>query len=430
MALTASIGSNEETAGGAIDAPPGSDISRVRPADVLRAASAEARTRPVLVVAMCAAMQGIGGGLGWSLTPALMPAIAKDLHLGHAASGFVFGAASLGIALASPFGGAAVDRFGARRVAGLAVIAGALACAARALATSTWSFALVMFLFGLHIGFTAPAIPKALAAHLPIQRVARANGFALLAYTLGTALTMRIARTTLLPAFGGWRAVMIAAGVAMAAAGVLWLLLVRDGQSIARHAKVTDALALVKDTQVLRVATMHFVVFGGYLALLAMLPRALVERGMPLASVGTAIALWLVCAGLANFAGPWLSDVLGRRRPLFVGGALVAGVALFGVALATAFAPAKIPIFLAIAAVGGGSFAPLLLTAPLELPSVGPAKAGAALGLLMLVGQIGGFLLPVVSGAMADAAGSPIAIALIAAAHLFVVVPAIGLRTR
>ena len=387
--------------------------------------------RPLLVVAMCAAMQGIGGGLGWSLTPALMPTIGKDLGLGHTATGFVFDAASLGIALASPFGGAAVDRWGARKVAGLAMLAGALACASRAFATGTWSFAFTMFLFGLHVGFTAPAIPKALAGHLPVQKIARANGLALLAYTLGTALTMRIARTTLLPAFGSWRAVMIAAGVAMAAAGALWLLVVRDGRSIARHAKITDGIALVRDGQVRRVAVMHFLVFGGYLALLSLLPRALSERGMKPAEVGATIALWLLSAGFANFAGPWLSDVLGRRRAVFVGGALLAGLAFFGVAIAAARGnTGAIPVLLAIAAVGGGSFAPLLLTAPLEIPSVGPAKAGAALGLLMLVGQVGGFLLPVLSGAMADRLGAAAALAFLAVAHLLVLVPALGLRTR
>ena len=72
------------------------------------------------------ALQAIGGGLGWSIMPATMPVIAKELGLGHGASGFIFGAASLGIALASPVGGAAVDRFGARRVAGIAMLAGAL----------------------------------------------------------------------------------------------------------------------------------------------------------------------------------------------------------------------------------------------------------------------------------------------------------------
>jgi MFS family permease len=394
-------------------------------------AEVEARTaRPVLVVTMCAAMQGIGGGLGWSILPALMPTVAKDLGLGHTASGFVFGAASLGIALASPIGGATVDRYGARRVAGLAMLAGAVACAARAFSGGMLSLALTMLLFGLHIGFTAPAIPKALAAHVRLDRVARYNGLALLAYTLGTAVTMLVARTVLLPLFGSWRGVMIGAGAAMAVAGVAWLMLVRDGSAPIRHAKMTDSLALARNGQVLRVAFMHFLVFGGYLALLSLLPRALVESGMPPSQVGLAIATWLLFAGLANFGGPWLSDVLGRRRPVFLGGAALAAAALFGVALAAAYAPSKIPIFLAIAAIGGGSFAPLLLTLPLELPDVGPARAGAALGLLMLVGQAGGFLLPVVSGAMAEAAGSPAALAVLAVAHLLVVVPVIGLRSR
>jgi NNP family nitrate/nitrite transporter-like MFS transporter len=391
----------------------------------------EARTsRPALVVCMCALIQGIGGGLGWSVMPALMPAIGKDLGLGHTASGFVFGAASLGIALASPFGGAAVDRYGARKVAGLALLFGAAACAARAFGTGTWSLALAMLFFGAHVGFTAPAVPKALAGHLPLTSVARANGFALLAYTLGTALTMRIARTTLLPFFGGWREVMIASGVAMALAALLWLALVRDGVTLMKHAKVSDALPLAKHPGLRRVAAMHFLVFGGYLALLSLLPRALVETGMSLASVGGAIAVWLVCAGIANFAGPWLSDVVGSRRPFFVGGAIVAAAALAGVAACVAFMPVKVPIFLAIAAIGGGSFAPLLLTAPLELPGIGPTKAGAALGLLMLVGQFGGFLLPVVSGAIAQAAGSPVALVALAVLHLLVVVPAIGLRSQ
>lgn len=387
--------------------------------------------QPLRIIALSAAMQGIGGGLGWSVMPALMPTIARDLHLGHAASGFIFGAASLGIAIASPAGGAAVDRFGARRVAGFAMLAGALACAARALSTDTWSLAFTMLLFGLHIGFTAPAIPKALITHVDPSRVARANGLALLAYTLGTAITMMLAKSALLPLFGGsWRAVMVGSGVAMSLAGVAWLALVRDGGELARHAKVGDSLALVRDRQVLRVAAMHFLVFGGYLALLSLLPRALVESGMAPRTVGPAIGAWLVAAGVANFAGPWLSDVLGRRRVLIFGGATIASLALAAVALSVVLAPNTAPIFLIVAALGGGAFAPLLLTLPLELPSVGPLRVGAALGLLMLVGQIGGFLLPVVAGAMAQGQGSAAALAVLAFTHLLVVIPALGLRIR
>jgi nitrate/nitrite transporter NarK len=238
---------------------------------------------------------------------------------------------------------------------------------------------------------------------------------------------MLVTRTVLLPLFGGWRPLMVGAGAVMAVTAMVWLALVRDGVTLSRHAKVSDSLALAKDGQIRRVAAMHFLVFGGYLALLSLLPRALVESGMSLTKVGAAIATWLVFAGVANYAGPWLGDVLNVRRPLFVGGAVLAAAALAGVAVAAAVAPGKIPFFLAIAAIGGGSFAPLLLTLPLELEGVGPARAGAALGLLMLVGQAGGFLLPTVSGAMAQAFGSPSALALLALTHLLVVLPALGL---
>src|SRR5207253_2592753 len=143
--------------------PPSALQRTIRRSEAVMAERAGART-----IAACAAMQGIGGGLGWSLLPPLMGGIAKDLGISHAMGGVVWGSASLGIALASPLGGAAVDRFGARRVAGIAMLVGAIACAARALAVGPWSLALLMLLFGAHIGFVAPALPKALAGEVPL----------------------------------------------------------------------------------------------------------------------------------------------------------------------------------------------------------------------------------------------------------------------
>src|SRR5262252_628467 len=182
--------------------------------------------RPVLTTSLCCLLQG--GGLGWSLLPPLMPQIARDLGVSHALGGFVWGAAPLGIALASALGGASVDRFGPRRVAGFAMLAGAVFCAARAFVVGPWSLAVIMAAFGAHIAFVAPALPKAIAAHVPAARLGRANGLSLLAYTLGTAITVLTARTVIAPALGGWKPTMIAAGVAMAVAGVAWLVLLRD----------------------------------------------------------------------------------------------------------------------------------------------------------------------------------------------------------
>jgi NNP family nitrate/nitrite transporter-like MFS transporter len=380
--------------------------------------------RPATVVAMCAALQGVGGGLGWSLVPPLLPLMATDLRLDHTWAGVAWGAAPLGIALAAPIGGALVDRFGVRWTAGLGLVAGAIACAARAWAVDGATLALAMFAFGLHVGICAPAVPKALAGHVPLASLARWNGMTVLAYTLGTAATVLAARRWIVPAFGGWRGAMIFAGAAMAVTALAWMLLVRDRLARTSHAGIGAVFALARHRQLLRVGGVHFLLFGGYLALLGSLPRILGDRGLDPATVGLAVATWLATAGAANFAGPWLSDRLGARRPLILVGAVAVAVALVGLAFAP---PAAAMPLLALAAVGGGCFAPLVLTLPLELPGVGPQRAGAALGLLMLLGQLGGFLLPVASGALSASAGHGAALLGLAAVHALILVPAWGL---
>lgn len=386
--------------------------------------------RPKTTMALCAVMQVVGGGLGWSLVPPLMPTMASELSISHAMGGVVWGSASLGIAVASPLGGAAVDRYGARRVAGVAMLVGALACAARALASSPWMLAALMFLFGAHIGFVAPAIPKALAGEVPLSRLGRANGLVILAYTLTTALSVAIARPLFLPLFGGWRAIMVAASVAMAIASVVWLFAARDRTAVMPHAGLRDVLAMAKHPTLRAIAAIHFLLFGGYLALLGLLPRGLVEAGVAPSRVGLAIAAWLVAAAIANAAGPALSDRIGRRRPVIVAGAAVAGVALGLLALGPTASAARPLVFLCIAALGGGAFAPLLFALPAELEGVGPARAGAALGFLMLIGQAGGFILPTIAGWAMQHHGVGAALGILAVAHLAVIPAAYFLRER
>ncbi len=367
--------------------------------------------RRVPATALAAMLNAVGGGLGWSVIPPLLAQIGGDLQLTPTLAGVVWGAAPLGIALAAPLGGALADRHGAHRVAGLAMLWGGAACAARALTVGPWSLALAMLAFGLHIGFVATSIPKALAMHVPVTRLARANGLALLAYTLTTALSILFARNVA-AWLGGWRPLMVATGGAMALAGVAWLILYRDRAMVSRgHAALRDMLRAARNPGLQKLAMMHFLLFGGYLALLGLLPRTLLAAGIAPAHVGLTIAGWLVCAAAANALGPWLADRFVARRIILVGGALVAGTALLALALLPI---AAAPILLPIAALGGGMVAPLILALPGQsLPGIGPARAGTALGLLMLVGQMGGFLLPIVAGA---AGGN--ALLVLACAHL------------
>jgi predicted MFS family arabinose efflux permease len=279
-----------------------------------------------------------------------------------------------------------------------------------------------MFAFGAHVGFVAPAIPKALSGHVDTNNLARANGLALLAYTLGTALTVLTARTVLVPAFGGWRPVMVAAGVAMALTGLVWGWKVSDRTTLSRHARLRDVFALAQNVGLRRTALMHFCLFGGYLALLGTLPRSLLEAGFSAPQMGLAVAGWLLAAAVGNALGPTFSDRLGLRRPFILAGAAISGGAL---ALLAFHPTGPALVLLGVAALGGGCFAPLLLTLPLELPGIGATKAGAAIGLLMLVGQAGGFLLPIVTGVASQHFGFSGALAFLAIVHAAVLLPAL-----
>lgn len=381
--------------------------------------------KPTLTTGLAAMLQFVGGGMGWSLVPPLLPEISGELGLDARTAGLAWGAAPLGIALASAFGGAAVDRYGAKKVAGVAMLFGAALCAGRAYAVGPLSFIALMFGFGLHIGFVAPAVPKALAGHVAPQNLGRANGFTVLCYTVGTALAMLFARLYVAPFFGGWRMTMAAAGGAMALAGLAWLVLVTDRAVKLPHAGLMDVLRLGLNPQLRRVAAIHFLLFGGYLALLGALIPALLSVGLSRAQAGIAVAAWLLCAAFANFVGPTLSDRIGRRVPFIMVGAVVAGASLLLLSLMPG--PGTVWL-LAVAALGGGCFAPLVLTLPLEIKAVGPARAGAALGLLMLVGQVGGFLLPVMSGQLAHHLGFGAALAALALVHAAILIPARGLE--
>lgn len=384
----------------------------------------QTEARPTLTTTLGCMLQFVGGGLGWSLVPPLLPEITAELGLDARMAGLAWGAAPLGIALASIIGGAVVDRYGPRRVAGIAMLFGAALCAGRAVAVGPWSFIALMFGFGLHIGFVAPSVPKALAGHVAPQHVSRANGLTVLCYTLGTALTVLFARTYISPLFGGWRVTMAAAGAAMAITGVLWLLFVTDRAVKMAHAGLGDVLRLGLNGQLRRVAAIYFLVFGGYLALLGMLIPALLSVGLSRGQAVLAVAAWLMFAALANFVGPLISDRIGLRRPLFILGSVVAGTSL----LILAAAPGTSTVWLlAVAALGGGCFAPLVVTMPLEIEGIGPARAGAAIGLLMLVGQVGGFLLPVMTGQVTHYFSFAGALAALAVVHLAIVIPVRGL---
>lgn len=129
-------------------------------------------------------------------------------------------------------------------------------------------------------------------------------------------------------------------------------------------------------------------------------------------------ALWLAVAVAANVLGSRWSDRLGLRRPFILGGAGLASASLVLLALG---GPRELIL---LTAVGGGLIAPLIATLPLELPYAGAPALGAALGVVLVGGQLGGVLLPRLVGAALQHGGGEAALAVLAGAHLLILIPA------
>jgi cyanate permease len=383
----------------------------------------EQKTQPVLTMIMVCAME-VATALCWSSVPSLMPMIAADLSVSHTMGGFIWGVVSLGAALAAPFGGAAADRFGPRRVIGLALFVGAISSAARAIVPDAWFLVFVMFIFGVHVGFVAPSVIKVVAGHVRPERIGSAMGGAFFTLTLGNALTVLTAHSVLAPVLGGWRPLMGIVGMVMAIVAVLWMIFVRDRITLSMEADIGQVIRVGKDRQLMRLTVIQTLQFGGYIVMLGVLPRALTESGLSPARVGIAVALWLGVVGVANLIGPWFSDLKGLRRPFVIFGSVLAGAGIITMALLPTGASTWLLIIIAI---GSGSFGPLLFTIPVEIPSIGPEKAGAATGFMFTVGQIGTFLLSTVIGATMDMGGLTAALIFLAFIHFAILIPVKGL---
>jgi MFS family permease len=383
------------------------------------------RARPGLMVAMTCLIQVVGGGLGWSSLPPLMPTIASELSISHAMDGLIWGSVPLGLALFAIPAGAAIDRYGARRVGFIAVLVSAALCGARGLLHSAWSLAAVMFAFGIMTAFQTPTIPKILAEHVPPERLGWANGWGLLALALGQALVMLAASTILAPLFGGWRRFQVTAGIAMAVAAVLWLLLVRDRVRHSEGFDFKEVLVIARDGQMVRLTIVFFLQFGGYLVMFGLLPRALEESGLSAQAAALWVAVWLAAVGLCNFVGAWWSDKVGRRRPFIVWGSLVCSLSL----AAMAVLPVQASVWMLIlAGIASGVFGTLLWVIPAEMPALGPEKMGAAIGFMLVFSQVATFLLAVATGAVADAGGLKLALVVLSVVHILILLPARKLR--
>ncbi|WP_110674663.1 MFS transporter [Salinicola sp. RZ23] len=178
-----------------------------------------------VIVAMLAAIILINYIDRSAISYAIGP-MSKELNLSDAQQGMILGAFGIGYAVTTLLGGILVDRFGARIVLAVSVVAWAVATALVGLASSFLLILVARAALGLAEGPMFPGQTGAIANWLSGRERGRALGYSLVAVPISLAIGAPI--VSYLTAITGWREMFILLGAISLLWMPLWWVLFRN----------------------------------------------------------------------------------------------------------------------------------------------------------------------------------------------------------
>ncbi|MBB6357521.1 nitrate/nitrite transporter [Aminobacter aganoensis] len=305
------------------------------------------------------------------------------------------------------------DRFGGRRI----MLALLLGCAVpvwiSAYATALWQF----LLLGLALGVVGAAFSVGtpyVARFFPKEQRGFAMGF-FGAGTVGAALNMFVA-PFLIEQYGWEMVPKVYAVTLVITAALFWIFSAPDPARSGNAARsMMRQLAVLRNPRVWKYCQYYSIVFGGFTALSIWMPQYFTtEYGYSIAQASLLAAAFALPGGAFRALGGWLSDRFGAhavtwwvlwiawiclfllsypRTELIVH--TVEGPLSFGIALPTW-------LFTFLLFVLGIAFACGMASTFKYIGDDFPDSMGAVSGVVGMAGGLGGFLLPIMFGAILD----------------------------
>jgi NNP family nitrate/nitrite transporter-like MFS transporter len=309
-------------------------------------------------------------------------------------------------------------------------------------ATAYWQY----LVLGLFIGLAGTSFAVGIAytsAWFPQERQGTALGI-FGAGNTGASLTKLLAPglMTVIPAAGaglvpgGWRFVPFVYAIAVLVSAVIYWTFTYTDHAHHRKDSLRAMLAPLAHVRVWRFSLYYFLVFGGYVALSLWLPKYYIDVfGLDLKTAALLTAVFVFPSGIIRAPGGWLSDRFGARTVMYwvLGTCVVtSGILMFPDAQLSLAAPGRYGAALepgiAAPALGPGAFGgagsltyrmtPGIFTALVfvlglamgigkaavykHIPHYFPDKVGAVGGLVGVIGGLGGFVMPILFGALAQ----------------------------
>ena len=314
--------------------------------------------------------------------------------------------------------GILTDKFGGRIVLFSLMAISVPAIFLMSYANQYWHFLVIGLLMGLAGGSFSVGTPY-VARWFPKHQQGMAMGV-FGAGNAGSAINKFLA-AWLIVTFGTWQIVpTVYSAIMLATAILFWFTSYHDPKHlVSSNVTLKEQLALLKDPGVLRYSQYYSVVFGGYVALALWMTKYYVgEYGMPLQTAAFLAACFSLPGGVLRAFGGYLSDKFGAYKVTW---------AVMWMIWICFFILSYPQTDLAIRTTDGGSmtmhiglnvtiFTILMFTVGVAT-AVGkasvfkfvaddyPDNIGAVSGIVGLAGGMGGFLLPIMFGALEDWTG-------------------------
>ena len=308
------------------------------------------------------------------------------------------------------------DRYGGRIVMALLMAATVPAIWLMAYATEFWHFLTIGLFVGLAGGSFSVGTPY-VARWFPKSQQGMAMGI-YGAGNSGSAVNKFVA-PVILVAFG-WAAVPQVYAAIMAGTVVLFWLFSHSDPShlVSSNVKFTDQLKALKDPKVLKYCQYYSIVFGGYVALaLWMVQYYIGEYGLDIRVAALLAACFSLPGGVLRAVGGWLSDKHGAHKVTWWV-MWVCWVCLFLLSypqtdftINTVKGPQTFHIglnvyaFTGLMAVLGVAMAFGKASVFKYIADDYPNNIGTISGIVGLAGGLGGFVLPILFGALLDFTG-------------------------
>ncbi len=283
-------------------------------------------------------------------------------------------------------------------------------------ATEYWHFLVIGLFVGLAGGSFSVGTPY-VARWFP----RRQQGFAMGIYGAGNsgAAVNKFIAPALVVGFGWTMVPVVYAGVMTLALIAFWLFSHSDPEHLtAGHVRFTDQLQALKDPRVLKYCQFYSIVFGGYVALaLWMVQYYVGEFGLDIRTAALLAACFSLPGGVLRAVGGWMSDRWGAHSVTWWV-MWVSWICLFllsypqtELTIATANGPLTLHIglnvyaFTALMFVLGIAFAFGKASVFKYISDHYPSNIGTISGVVGLAGGLGGFILPIMFGALLDITG-------------------------